>query len=319
MWSEPNRDEKLTDFLLEWDEIDGGPFPLISTENGDASVLPASDRGCIITSNWDLQESRAIQSSTLLEEGNTVIENRGAARDLSNVNSKDNLHLNPIPENWCVIVQQYCTAVSGGQPRQRALHNDWLQMPVLTVRVICIDRIELLTSKCDSRGGNWETVISDWHQTVFDELDRVIDEEQEKPLNDVDCNKQYRNTTEAFYRTILCDALLSYEPLSTDLSDPFRPKARSPLEIHGLRAAVKLTIDNRRLFITAGGTMGLCSAKTQIGDEVFFFSGAVYPYVIRRTADDSGCTMVEGTCYLDGWMDGVAFLETPELDDFILW
>jgi hypothetical protein len=109
VWSEPNRDEKLTDFLLEWDEIDGGPFPLISTENGDASVLPASDRGCIITSNWDLQESRAIQSSTLLEEGNTVIENRGAARDLSNVNSKDNLHLNPIPENWCVIVQQYCT------------------------------------------------------------------------------------------------------------------------------------------------------------------------------------------------------------------
>jgi hypothetical protein len=162
-------------------------------------------------------------------------------------------------------------------------------------------------------------VISDWHQTVFDELDRVINEEQEKPLNDVDCNKQYRNTTEAFYRTILCDALLSYEPLSTDLYDPFRPKARSPLEIHGLKAAVKLTIDNRRLFITAGGTMGLCSAKTQIGDEVFFFSGAVYPYVIRRMADDSGCTMVEGTCYLDGWMDGVAFLETPELDDFILW
>jgi hypothetical protein len=45
----------------------------------------------------------------------------------------------------------------------------------------------------------------------------------------------------------------------------------------------------------------------------------VYPYVIRRMADDSGCTMVEGTSYLDGWMDGVAFLETPELDDFILW
>jgi hypothetical protein len=65
-------------------------------------------------------------------------------------------------------------------------------------------------------------------------------------------------------------------------------------------------INNRVLFWTCSGYMGLGNRYLKIGDRVVIFDGTQTPFVLRSastSASEQEWTMV-GDCYLDGWMDG---------------
>jgi hypothetical protein len=72
-------------------------------------------------------------------------------------------------------------------------------------------------------------------------------------------------------------------------------------EQFGAILSVALTMNRRRLIITANKLVGLGPWNAREGDLVCILLGCRYPVVLRRTAD--GYTLV-GEAYVDGCMNG---------------
>lgn len=59
------------------------------------------------------------------------------------------------------------------------------------------------------------------------------------------------------------------------------------------------TVGGRKYVVTANGLLGLCSAWTEVGDEVWLLSGAKVPFALRPTAE-AGHYVLQGECYIQG-------------------
>ena len=71
-------------------------------------------------------------------------------------------------------------------------------------------------------------------------------------------------------------------------------------------ARVGSAMKGRSFFTTIDGDIGLAPIATKPGDEVCVFLGCKKPIVLRRCED--GHHKVVGECYIDGFMDGAAYL-----------
>lgn len=72
------------------------------------------------------------------------------------------------------------------------------------------------------------------------------------------------------------------------------------------RSAVCISLNQRALYITEHGRIGLCSPQATAGDEIWGVYGFRVPFVFRAS-DGSGESKVHnmiGDCYLQGAMDG---------------
>ena len=79
----------------------------------------------------------------------------------------------------------------------------------------------------------------------------------------------------------------------------------SPEERRSL-GRVAASIQGRSFFTTADGYIGLAAIATKPDDEVCIILGCLSPLVLRPCGD--GSHKVVGDCYIDGFMDGAAYL-----------
>ncbi|KAK3642178.1 hypothetical protein LTR22_016194 [Elasticomyces elasticus] len=70
---------------------------------------------------------------------------------------------------------------------------------------------------------------------------------------------------------------------------------------------------DRAYFTTASGLLGLAPPSSREGDQVWFFSGAKLPFVLRPEADGTHYTLV-GEAYVNGYMRGEILDVTAEPD-----
>ena len=71
-------------------------------------------------------------------------------------------------------------------------------------------------------------------------------------------------------------------------------------------AQVRSSIRGRSFFTTDDGYVGLAPTATKLGDQVSVLLGCQSPLVLRPCGD--GSYKVMGECYIDGFMDGAAYL-----------
>lgn len=60
---------------------------------------------------------------------------------------------------------------------------------------------------------------------------------------------------------------------------------------------------SRRLFMSPSGHIGIASADTEIGDEVYYIDGGMTPFILRRWRMGLDVHELVGHCYLQGMMD----------------
>jgi hypothetical protein len=328
---ESQSDEKMANFLLEQDQLEDGVILLFDPMKPPA--LPPSQRVCRVAFNWyspravgdgGLGTSRGEIASELKADD---MEHMGAAKDWSNFTSRTEVYPSQVPEDWCVVLHRYCTSGTSTSPSSRI---ESLQLPVLTVGGIVLDEIVFLSTKCDLSRVDLVDVISDWHRTAWAEkvyaekLNSMMEKRIPHENGDANIKERYAEFTISLYRTISWDSLPSSDLPSVELPDNWTlySLAQTPSferDIPAFNAAAKLFMSNRRLFITAGGRIGLCSAESQIGDLTSIFLGAIYPCMLRKMSDSSGYSLVGGACYIDGIMDGEAFQTGLELQDIVIW
>ena len=70
--------------------------------------------------------------------------------------------------------------------------------------------------------------------------------------------------------------------------------------------SVRADITGRVLFTTNDGAIGLAPRVAMPGDEVCVLFGCETPLILRPNT--AGCYQVVGECYIDGYMEGAAFL-----------
>ena len=322
---ESRYDENLANYLLEQDQLDED---LYSFDAAEPPVFPPSQRVCGIACNWDspravsdgaLDVSRSEIASELKE---TVIEHMGAAKEWSNFTSGKEVYPNPVPEDWCVVLHRYCTPGTSTSPSSRI---ESLQLPILTVRGILLDEIVFLTSKCDLTRVDLVDVISEWHRTAWaKKVNSMMEKGTTNGYRNANIKECYTNFTISLYQIISWGSLSPSDLPSVGLPDNWTMDGLAQTRLYqrdlpAFKAAAKLFMSNRRLFVTAEGRIGLCSVDSQIGDVPCIFSGAVYPCVLRRMFDSSGYSLVGGACYIDGLMDGEAFQQGLELHDIVIW
>ncbi|CAF3617131.1 unnamed protein product [Fusarium graminearum] len=72
----------------------------------------------------------------------------------------------------------------------------------------------------------------------------------------------------------------------------------------------------RCLFTTEDGSMGLASPRVKAGDRIVYFPGSSDPFVLRKSEDGKGWTLV-GECYLYGFeIDDLFYGKEQVVDDF---
>ncbi|KAF2173960.1 hypothetical protein M409DRAFT_16229 [Zasmidium cellare ATCC 36951] len=69
-------------------------------------------------------------------------------------------------------------------------------------------------------------------------------------------------------------------------------------KIWGYTESMEVSCYGRQFYITEGGSMGLAPPGARVGDEVVFFPGSSYPFVVRRNDDGRTWEMV-GDCHLE--------------------
>lgn len=63
--------------------------------------------------------------------------------------------------------------------------------------------------------------------------------------------------------------------------------------------ALEKAVYGRKLFVTEGGSLGLGEPSVQVGDEIVFLGGSMYPFTIRHL--DRGTYTLLGDCYVYGF------------------
>lgn len=74
---------------------------------------------------------------------------------------------------------------------------------------------------------------------------------------------------------------------------------------------------DRSFFITNKGSMGLAPVQAKAGDSIVFFSGGLYPFILRPYGD--GAYAIVGDCYLYDFDEfGFTREEIDGFEDFVL-
>lgn len=312
---DPDVDTKLMDLLLEADGLEEEYFATIF-QDPDFVMQHRSERASSIVVNWD---GRSQDHHQTYEE---MIEHRGGAEGWSNFPRGTGIHLNPTPEDWSVVVGQYCM-----DAKIPTNGNDSLQMPVFTISGVSVDTVEYVTPVCALAGNDISETIAKWYRDIRDHISEPdeyvnVDFDVHERLTSSSLSQEHR-ILDSFYRAITWEAMHSYTSLKLDDTTNIDslPHERIDLDtdLAGFSAAVQLATTNRMIFITTDKRLGLCPAETQIGDEVAVFCGAVYPCVLRKVAQSSCFNLVGGNCYLQGIMDGEMIQEKTKLEEFVIW
>jgi hypothetical protein len=109
--------------------------------------------------------------------------------------------------------------------------------------------------------------------------------------------------------------------LWTDFApENYGPELAEKAKSNSLKMALALeeagTLD-RAVFLTKGGYVGVGMPTMEAGDEVWAFSGAPVPFLVRKFEDPrfEGKKDFVGEAYLHGFMDGWKCMEAEGIDD----
>lgn len=300
-----NIDEQISNHILEYDGLEIEFFSK-TLDHTDLTSLGSSERESSIIANW----YQPVHPNAMIDAPNDqfedVVEHHGLAEMWSNFSSRTDIHLNPAPEDWSIVIRQYCTDVTASH----GAGNDPLQMPVFTIRGVAISIVEYMVPSSVNNDSDLSALVSQWYACIRAQVEFASAEEEVGFL-------------EMFYRTISRDGMSCYDLLGiSEASSLDRlPHTQLDDEVDGAEfwPLVRLATANRTLFITADRRLGLCSTDTEAGDCACVFLGSVYPCLIRKGGDEISYMMISGNCYLHGVMDGEAFVEGTKLDEFVIW
>lgn len=137
-----------------------------------------------------------------------------------------------------------------------------------------------------------------------------------------DHHAKSRISKEEFWRTVAADVIYVPQVHNVDddvwerctgnaqdfvcleefLGDPLSPPPA------GWIVALEAAVFGRAMFSTEQGSIGLCSPKVRIGDEVWVLYGSRVPFVLRPSEKTENKYRFVGDCYLHGAMDGEAIV-----------
>jgi hypothetical protein len=87
------------------------------------------------------------------------------------------------------------------------------------------------------------------------------------------------------------------------------------VQFHRAEEKIKYSCLERRLVITSSGNLGVVPRRAIVGDKVCPLMGSDVPYILRAAVEHTW--FVIGHCYVDGIMNGEAFVE-EECDNMVL-
>jgi hypothetical protein len=99
------------------------------------------------------------------------------------------------------------------------------------------------------------------------------------------------------------------------LNDQGPPNADLEILYSFLTAKI-FVLQNRRIFITSNGSLGIGSARVKPGDILAVFYGAEVPFVLREDGIPCKVYNLMGEAYVHGIMDGELMEGEPEARDF---
>jgi len=105
-----------------------------------------------------------------------------------------------------------------------------------------------------------------------------------------------------------------------DLQHPDRIPAAIPASLWDeISRTVETIIEDKVMFVTAKGYLGLGQEACKVGDTVCIFLGGEVPFVVRAEHyDEADGYQFLGECYVHGIMDGEAMNENCSLEQFLL-